>query len=62
MTINNKTMNKIYIAPDTRIVPLRIRTGIMTITSVAIENTTTTEQLGRQDNAWDIWGSDDEAE
>lgn len=63
MTINNKTMNKIYIAPDIRIVPLRTKTGIMNITSVRIEKTnTTTEQLGRQDNSWDIWGSDDEME
>ncbi len=57
-------MNKIYIAPDTRIVPLRIRTGIM-ITSIDIDKNnanTTNTQLGRQDNAWDIWGSDDEAE
>ena len=57
-------MNKIYIAPDIRIVPLRTRTGIM-ITSIDIDKNnanTTNTQLGRQDNAWDIWGSDDEAE
>ena len=58
------TMKKIYRTPNTVVVGIKANKMIATSQIKTLEKTidNKSDVLGREDNAWDIWGSDDEAE
>ena len=56
-------MKKTYNIPTIQVVKITIRTTLMNNISVNTKEINRNNAgLGRQDNGWDIWGSDEDAE
>ncbi len=59
-------MKKIYNAPSTRAVAIQVRNHMLDLSagnSASIKTgVTKSDAFGREDNGWDIWGSNDAEE
>lgn len=53
-------MKRIYMKPVTKMVTIRVQQNMLAGSYIVSNTTATGDALGRQDNSWDIWGSDDD--